>query len=194
MRALSRFSLVLLLVAFPAVGRAVSDRIQDPNYANFTSSPTQFSFTICPTASDPGGAYLDHGSAISSNGCFGGVNESGLTISSIELTFQNTLAVQNSGPNAASSDIFQQATFIAPADPTNSNEFYTFIFSGNGLVEGQSFVITEDGVTDPSQFPLVTVSYTTTGGTSVTPEPSSLLLLSTGLFGGTCLYLRRRHA
>ena len=194
MRTLCCFSLVTLLAAFPVAGKAVTAKIQDPTYASLTSSPTSFSFTACPTQADPGGPYLDHGVAIASDGCFGAVNESAATISSIELTFQNTTAVQNSGPNAASSDIFSQATFIAPADPKDSSEDFTFLFSGNGLVEGQAFVITEDGVTDPSQFPLVTVTYITAGGTSVTPEPSSLLLMSTGLLGGTWFYRRRQHA
>ena len=170
---------VLLVALCPASMKGVTIRIQDPSFANLTSTPTSFSFSPCPAASDPGGAYLDHGQPIVANGCFGGVNESGDAISSIELTFQNTVAIQRSGVNAASSDVFRNATFTAPADPGNSGETYTFSFSGSELAQGQTFVITEDGVADPSDFPTVTLSYA-----QVTPEPSSLLLALTGM---TCL-------
>lgn len=189
MRFVRRLLVFLFVVSCPLLSKAVTIRVQDPNYANIVSTPYSFSFSTCPSASDPNGPYLDGNNVISADGCSGGGNHTGSTITSLTLTFKNTKAVQDSGANVAGSDIFQNASFVAPADPANANEDYSFLFSGNGLTEGQTFVITEDGVTNPNDFPLVTLTYTN-ATTAVTPEPSSLLLMATGLVCMGCFYRR----
>ncbi len=180
MRISCRPLVTLLLFSCSMFAKAVTVRTQDPNYASITNSPSTFSFSVCPTA-DP---YLDRGNAISANGCFGGVNQVNSSITSLTLSFPDTPVIQNSGPNLASSDIFQNATV------TENNSILSFVFSGGELIEGQTFVVTEDGVQDPSQFPLVTLTYTTA---AATPEPSPALLVATGLLCLGGLYLERRR-
>ena len=191
MRSLCRLFVVLLLVSCPLLSKAVVIRVQDPTYDNFTLnpiSPTSFSFGTCGA---PNGPYLDNGNVITSPGCSAYINHTGATIESLTLSFANNAAVQNSGANSISSDLFSNVSFTAPSDPTNPNEDFTFSFSGNGLIEGESFVITEDGVANPADFPVVSVTFTTN---AATPEPTSLLLMATGMAGLSGLYLRRRLA
>ena len=191
MRSFCRSFVALLLVSCPLLSKAVVIRVQDPTYDNFTLnpvSPTSFSFGACGA---PNGPYLDHGAVITSAGCAAYINQTGATIESITLTFANSSAVQNSGMNNIGSDLFTDFNFTAPSDPANPNEDFTYSFSGSGLFEGEAFVITEDGVADPSQFPVVDVSFTTN---AATPEPTSLLLMATGLAGLSGLYFRRRLA
>jgi hypothetical protein len=175
----------LVLVSCPVLSRAATIRASDPNFTYVSSTPDSFMFTACPTT-DP---YQDRGVPVTGDGCFGGINASQGPITEIELTFQNTQAIQDSGPALAQSDIFANATVIAPTDPTDPNEFYTYVFSGNELSVNQPFVIVEDGVDDPSEFPTVTLTYSNSN--SVTPEPSSALLLATGL-GCVAIAYRRR--
>ena len=190
MRAVCRGFALLLIACCPMVGKAVTIRVQDPNYGNIISSPTTFMFVGCPGANDQGGPYLDDGAVITADGCYGGLNQTGQTITSITLSFQNTPAVQASTqPDAASSDIFQSSTFLAPANPSDTSAFYTFSFTGGALTQRQTFVVTEDGV-PADAFPEVTLTFTT----AATPEPSSFLLLGTSLACMGSLYRRYRHA
>ena len=181
MRSTCRVFSMLLLVSCSFFAKAVTIRTADPNYTNLTYTPYSFSFSVCPT-SDP---YLDHGVAISADGCFGAVNEVNSTITSLTLSFEDTTAIMNSGPNVASSDLFSNSSV------TESNGILSFVFTGGSLINGETFVITEDGVTDLSQFPVVTLGYT---DTAMTPEPASLLLMATGMACVGGLYLRRRVA
>ncbi len=188
MRTFCRLSVILLLVSSSLLAKAVIIRTQDPNYTSITSTPSTFRFSLCPSSTDPNGPYLDNGNPISADGCFGGVNEVRSTITSLTLSFPDTTAIQNSGTNAASSDIFNNANV------TETNGILSFAFSGGNLIEGQTFVVTEDGVTDLSQFPTVTLSYTTATSSTVTPEPSPAVLVATGMLCMGGLFLeRRRH-
>ena len=193
MRAVVRCFAVLLAIFCPVLVRAVTIRVQDPKYGNIINSPTSFMCAAWPGANSAGGPYLDNGAVISADGGFGGLNQSGDTITSITLSFQNTVAVQRSTqPNAAFSDVFRSSTFIAPANLSDSSAFYTFTFSGGALTERQTFVVTEDGV-PVNDFPTVSLSFTT-NATNVTPEPSPVLLMGTSLLCMGWLYRRHRYA
>ena len=187
MRTFCRLFVVLTLVSCSIHSKAVIIRTQDPNYTSITTTPSSFRFSLCPTSNDANGPYLDNGNTVSADGCFGGVNEVRSTITSLTLSFPDTPAIQNSGQNAAQSDIFSMTSV------TETNGILSFMFTGGNLIQGQTFVVTEDGVSDLSQFPTVTLSYTTAGSTAVTPEPAPALLVATGMLCMGGLFLERRR-
>jgi hypothetical protein len=140
-------------------------------------------------------------------GCFTGVNDTGGTITGIDLTFDNT--VDPSDPTNQSSPDFLggqtpnclPSTFFTNANspcllngsPTDPNAQYILDFSGGtGIAAGTTFYIAEFDV-NPDAFQggqgSVTVSY------AATPEPSSILLFTTGiaLFGAFAIR-RSRYA
>jgi hypothetical protein len=104
-------------------------------------------------------------------GCFLGNNDTGAAITSITLHFTGISGVDGCDttlPDGSSPSIFTSNT--CTGDPTDG---YTLTFSGGaGVPDGGLFVILEEGV-DPN-------SFSGTGVVETTPEPDSLLLLSTG--------------
>jgi hypothetical protein len=118
------------------------------------------------------------------DGCFLGVNSTGETITSLTVTFPNamnlgTLTCDNAdNPPGLPPTIFTNPT-------CDSAPPYTLSFSGGGLAPDGDFIIFEDGA-DPG------LLGTGVGTVGVTPEPDSLLLLSTGALGGLCAFWRRR--
>ena len=177
MSATSRLFLFLLSVCCPIVARAVTIRVQDPNYNNITMNPSSFYFGSCE-------GFLNNGSPVTDSGCFAGQNETGSAITSITLTFGTNAALQQAGGASASSD---RGDLFSSASTTTTQDPFTYVlnFSGGAIGNNVLFLVTEDGL-DPSKFPEVSLGYT-----NVTPEPPSVLLFGTGL---TCMgWLYRRY-
>jgi hypothetical protein len=114
-------------------------------------------------------------------GCFVGTNDTGFSIDSINLTFQGALlggaTCDTNLPNGAF-----QVSSCTPPGPGDSD--YSLSFSDGSITNSRAFIILETGV-DPADF----MGTATVG---VTPEPNSLLLLSTGVMMAG-LYLMKRQ-
>ena len=122
------------------------------------------------------------------DGCFKGFNATGETITSLEVTFADTTGLGTLTCDTADNPPGLPSTVFG-ADPTctQSGSTYTLMFSGGaGIAPDGTFIIFEDGA-PPGD--LGTDSATV--GVA-TPEPDSLLLLSTGALGGLCAFWRRR--
>ena len=136
---------------------------------SITSTPYTFSFNPCTQGELPGGNTAD--------GCFLGVNHTGSSFTGLELAFLNTAAL-NSQPSdcslAPNHNVYTQASCVLDTS-VGPNGTYFLDFSNGIIGNGESFYITEQGV-DPLLFPTGTLTATT-----ATPEPSSLLLLLSGL-------------
>jgi hypothetical protein len=104
-------------------------------------------------------------------GCFLGTNDTGAAITSITLDFNNIPGV--TGCDTVLEGITPGPAFSDTSCKVDSLGGYDLSFSGGpGVADGHVFVILEEGV-DPGDF---------SGSATVaeTPEPDSLLLLSTG--------------
>lgn len=171
-----------------------------------TTNSFAISFISCTSASLAG-----HGlpaGLTSGEGCFLGVNATSLANGdpddffggqyhpdSDDATFGTTwtslvLTFTNNGNLGA----FSGCGTLNPGDAIFSSEtctvvgsVYTLSFSGGSIAPGESFLIAENGVV-PASFP---------AGTAVanaTPEPNSLVLLSSGtLMMGVLLFTERRR-
>ncbi len=190
--------LVLIALILGCTGLAKADpvdfhiRVLDPDppadppsYPLFLISGTSFgvSFTPCIAGElKPLGATAD--------GCFAGRNVSGLDWNGLDMSFPDggVLAGQPAScAPALSFNIFSATD--CPVNPANGS--YDLGFSDGIIHNGDYFFITEDGVVPPENFPhgLVTAS------TAMTPEPASMVLLSTGvLLFGCLLYGERSRA
>jgi hypothetical protein len=103
-------------------------------------------------------------------GCLIVFNETFTTFTSLDMTFSGLGDLTFDCPTSNPLSIFASATC------TSSDGIDNMSFSGgDGLPGGQIMFIVEDGV-DPALF-----DGTGTVGTATTPEPESLLLLSTGV-------------
>ena len=189
----SLYYLVLIALVLGCTGLAKADPVDfhirvldpvppaDPSYPLYLISTTSFnvSFTPCIAGELPSGMTAD--------GCFAGRNVSGLDWNGLDLSFPSggVLAGQPASCAPAPSDNIFSAT-DCPVNPADGS--YDLGFSEGVILNGDYFFITEDGVVPPSDFPtgLATVS------TVMTPEPGSIVLLSTGalLFG--CLLFGER--
>ncbi len=170
---------VLLLSICPVFARAVTIRVQDPNYSNVTT-PTSFTFTSCQ-------GYLNNTAPVTSDGCFAGQNQTGSAITSITLNIVSNQALDQAGGAMATinrGDLFNTSNTMTTTNPLA----FTLNFSNGAIGNNVFFLITEDGL-DPSLFPEVSLSFT-----NATPEPPSILLFATGLMGLALVYRRYRVA
>jgi hypothetical protein len=189
-----RFLLVFaLLCGVSSISKADDFRmvVLDPPPPSFPTFPifsSPFTFTFAPCAA----GQLPTGTMGSYDGCFSGVNRTGQDWTSLTLNFGNNTALSNAAPAVCSLDgggldIFSEP---GPGECDLSNGLYTLIYKGGLLTNNENFVIAEQGV-DPDDFPEVTATFTTS--TTVTPEPESIWLMSTGLtFLGSLVARRRR--
>ena len=171
-----------------------------------TTNSFPISFISC-TSSSFAGDGLPVG-LTSSEGCFLGVNATslakgdpddffggqyhpdsddstfGTTWTSLVLTFTNN---GNLGAFSGCGTLNPGDAIFGSETCTVAGSVYTLGFSGGSIAPGESFLIVENGVA-PASFP---------AGTAVanpTPEPNSLVLLSSGtLMFGMLLYAERRH-
>ncbi|HUZ94331.1 MAG TPA: hypothetical protein VMU57_05400 [Edaphobacter sp.] len=194
------YCLVLIALIFGCIGPAKADpvdfhiKVLDPPppanslpYLLYPISGTSFNvyFTPCsPTGELPPGMTAD--------GCFAGHNLSGLDWTGLDLSFPagGVLTGQPASCAPASSgNIF--TTTDCPVNPANGS--YDLGFSDGTIFSGDRgyFFITEDGVVPPGNFP----TGEATASTAMTPEPASIVLLSSGvLLFGCLLYGERSRA
>jgi len=153
----------------------------DPSYPLYLIQSTSFdvSFTGCVPGELPG--------SNTAVGCFAGRNISGQDWNNLQLTFPNIGPLVGQTANCdpgISDDIYSNADCAASPD----DSLFTLLYSDGVIPNGGYFFITEDGVDPATDFPQGRA-------TVLTPEPGSILLLSTGVLLFGCLlygqWLRR---
>lgn len=140
--------------------------------------PFNFSFTACTLGQLPTNTVGHY------DGCFSGVNRTGSDWVGLQLGFSNTAHLHNQPAGCqldGAQDYFKNTSCILTPDKSE----YDLNFAGGVIPNNGSFVIAESGVA-PSDFPLVSATVT-----SLTPEPSSIWLLSTGILV-TGVFLRAK--
>jgi hypothetical protein len=122
------------------------------------------------------------------DGCFLGVNSTGHTITSLSLIFPNT---QNLGTltcdNASNPPGLPPTVFSNPSCSQDGSVYSLLFTGGDGLLPDQAFTIFEEGA------PPADIG-TGSGQLSSTPEPNSLLLLSTGVMMAGLFLTNRQRA
>jgi len=174
-----RFLLLALVVLCGLCGVAKADsadfnaRIQDPSgtYYEVDSSTftVTFSDTACPTGFD---------------GCFIATNNTGATITSLDLVFPDTPGL---GGQPAGCTTSEGGSEFADAVCALTDGVYNLYFSGGtGIANTSAFDILEVGA------PAAAFGDITATATLATPEPGSALLFATGTaFVGVVLGRRR---
>ena len=145
---------------------------------DITTTTFQFSFLPCDVGQAPTG-YA---------GCFSGENLTGTPIRSLTIEVPHLIGSQTAGCDAFAGGL----GFFSTCDPETESDGYTLTFSGGTIPEGPglkgAFTIAEIGAA-PGDFGTMTGTIN-----AATPEPDSLVLLSTGLLSTGVYLVRRRRA
>jgi hypothetical protein len=142
--------------------------VLDPNpqlsYTSISDPASSFpvSFSTCPTD-------------ISADGCFTGYNDTTDLFTSLDLTFANNSVLNGQTPTC---DTSVAKSLFGNSSCTYNKLTSTYLlnfFGGTGIAPGAFFFITESGVNPPAGFG------TGIGTVGIVPEPSSVVLMATGL-------------
>jgi hypothetical protein len=183
--------LFVLTIVCALTGMAKADPLDfhmvvvDPPAGFFTtpiltlSTPYAVGFSACVPGEIPG-------TQDPYEGCASFENSTSAALTNLELLFPDTSAL-NSQPSSCALDP-GNVNFFQTTSCNLVNGFYVLDFSNGSIPVGDLFTIAEDGVS-PDAFPDGTLTSTP----SVTPEPSSIWLMSTGaLMLGAFFYSKRR--
>ena len=164
-------------------------QVLDPLGAGAPLDGNPFTFTLttgsCPTEVQDFAAE----DSDSEYGCFLGTNTSGSTITSMSLVFLNSIG--DDGLNSQPADCLNSGSEdLTPAFATSTCSLLTFGYEltysgGTGLDPGATVALAEYGA-DPAAFG------TGAGTVTLAPEPSSILLLSTGVLCVGAMLSRKR--
>jgi hypothetical protein len=157
----------------------VIDPTYSGNYTINTITTTTFPFTFSECES-PG--QLPQG--VSYDGCFTGQNETGGTITSLTVDIPLTAGPASCGFSTTVANLFSTVSCA----PNSNNTDSVLTFSGGDVVEGELFTLAESGV-DVTVTPIPQGSVVA----AISPEPDSLLLLSTGVLSVGAFFHRRQR-
>lgn len=152
----------------------------------FDAPPSEIEFTGAPLS----GLMFSPCSSGSTDGCITIENDTGQMLTSLQLEFSATGLSTAGSCNTGTGEAFTNCSY---SETTGSNPQYIFDFSGGsgvGFTEGDdnsgnTFTIQVSGENFTDFGPLTLTS---------TPEPSSIVLLSTGgLLLGAFFYYKRRN-
>jgi hypothetical protein len=164
-----------------------------PSYPLYTifSQPFDVVFNLCIAGELPPGSILQSG-----EGCFSAVNDTGAPLTSLEIVFTDSDGAAGQTPNCTFDSTNNTMNIFSSPSCNEVNGYFVNIFQGNvgtpgAIANGESFVITEVGV-PVDQFP-ANAAIVPLGFVPPTPEPSSIVLLSTGvlMFGFVCVKRRK---
>jgi hypothetical protein len=162
-------------------------QVLDP--PDFTSTPFAFTFELganCPTDVQ---TFASNDGDGSNFGCYVATNDTGATITAIELDFTDGPGLNGQTPNCLNTGTTgpgAETPVFGASSCTEPDGGYDLFYSGGaGLAPGATVVLAEYGAA-PADFGTVTATLTET------PEPSSILLLSTGVLCVGVMLFRKR--